>query len=473
MPDLLVDPPHRPPDTGTMTAAISVRAPRASVERVPSTPALIATVLFPLWTVLSFSTDVSPWAPAVVTAVYLAIDYALGLDRKDLPLRLCLLFAYGLLGIAVHTFIAHSGQGVLFGDEAAYHAEASALANGVPAEALRLDTGWSQLLAYFYRPLGHSMVLGRYLNALFGALLVGLLVQLASGLETRAGSARKLYWLAGASPALLIWAVSGIRDLGIAVGAALLAAALMRPERRVVRGVAGLALAAYLALPVLWIMLGLIVAVLALRAIERGQLEAVAVIAIFSALVLLRWGLDVAQSINDQYFSPADLAYVDAGLKAPTTLLGTLQSSFAFPLVAPLLVIFEPIWFATLRDVSLLLAVHAIAGLGWWLLLPSMALGSVKCWTDRRTRPLLLWAAGALILSATGLQTVVQDPVRLRVMGLGAFFLIAWRAVDLMPERTALWTRRWVVIQIALAGSFWLALVGFPVITRLVPSFGG
>ena len=87
-------------------------------------------------------------------------------------------------------------------------------------------------------------------------------------------------------------------------------------------------------------------------------------------------------------------------------------------------------------------------------------------------RALLLWAACGLVLAAVGLFTVVQDPARLRVVSLGAFFLLAWRAIDLEPARTALWTKRWIVAQVAIAGLYWLLLVDFPLVQRLGPFLG-
>jgi hypothetical protein len=444
----------------------------APTQRVPSTPALVAALLFPAWTAAALWTGVSPWAPALLTALYLAIDLAIGLDRRDLPLRLCLLFGYGLLATIVHALAAHSAAGVFYEDEARYDAAARSLADGVPAARLGLDTGWPQVLAYLYGSLGRSLLLARYLNAAFGVLLVGVTVEIARGIESRPGSSRALYWLAGASPALLVWAVGGVRDLGVGVGAALLVAGLLQGERRWARLALGIVLATYLAPPVIWVLAAFFVGVLAVKSVEAGRLEGLAALILGMAFVGYRWGLQWAQRINSRYFAPTAQLFVASSFRSTSSITGSLQASTPFPLVAPLLVLFQPVWFAMLAEPSLRSVMQSIGGLGWWLLLPGMALGAKACWSDLHSRPIVIWAAGGLVLAAVGLLTVVQDAARLRVVALGAFFLLAWRAFDLDRSRTLTWTKRWVLIQIALAGTYWLARASFPLVTRLLPGFG-
>jgi hypothetical protein len=266
--------------------------------------------------------------------------------------------------------------------------------------------------------------------------------------------------------------VAGVRDLGIGLGATLVAAALMTERRRVVRFVSGAALAAFFAPAVAWVIAAFVLGVIALRAVESGRLERLAGSVVAAGGLFAVFGARWAGTINEQYFNSATHAYVASKLEAGTSITTALQANLPFVVAAPILVIFAPVWFAMVSSPTTQTLLQAIGAFAWWMLLPAIALGLGRSWADRRSRPLVLWAVGGLVLAALGLVTVVQDPARLRVVSLGAFFLLAWRAVDLVPERTASWTKRWLLIQVAVAGLFWLARFGFPVVDRVVPWIG-
>jgi hypothetical protein len=403
---------------------------------------------------------VSPFMPLTLIAVYPFAERAVGIRAEGLEWRILLLCGFFILTALVHSY---APDGYLFDDERVYDEFARAWAVG---DRVLVDSQWPPLLGLIYRGFGVHFIYARWLNALAGALLVGLLVDVAHDWDN--ARARVIYWLAGLSPTLLVFVVGGLRDLYAALGVALVATAWLSHTGRWRRVAIGAALVLMM-IPVLGYFILVLAVALCVHALyTRETAWAVPPLLGLVAFLSAEFGLDILDSVRAQYFSPATLSYVSSGVSS-SGVTGQLPTHVGSVIPAIALALFSPIWLGVTPGAFSTWAV-AIGGFGWWLLLPLVMLGARMAWKETRGRVVIIWGVAGWGLASLALFTVVRDLFRLRLVALGAFFLLAWWGLE--SPRGRIWMKRWLLAQPVLIAVYWLTRVVFPDVFEFVHKLG-
>lgn len=387
--------------------------------------------------------------PLALVGVWAVAEVAVGGRWSGWENRLLMLLGFMVLATAVHVI---TPQHALFQDEAYYDATARTLISHgwIPTQ----DNQWAYFVQSLYEWGGATLLTVRLYNAVVTALFLSVLVEVASRLMPQR-SARRLYWIAGLSPALLLWTVSGLRDLSVAFGVLLVFAAALSPRRRAPRLIVGVLILAALRPLVLLVPVGAAGLCLVPLLWRRHPLAAVTTMGA-DAVAAATIGRSAVSDFSSTELSGSASRFVGSRIETSDSAISGALLHLAERLGQPLglvpalvFAVLVPVWFAQVRGGTVPAVAQAIGGLGWWMLLPAIFIGATN---SRNGRPLVVvvWAGLALLAAAETVFTVFQDPARMRLIGLGAFFLLAAIAVDLEPARTSHLTKRWAIVNIAL-----------------------
>ena len=406
---------------------------------------------------------VSPFMPLILGAVYPFAERAAGIRGAGLEWRLVLLCGFLILGALVQS---HAEGGYLFDDERLYDTLARAWAVG---DQPLVDSQWSPFIALIYRAFGVHFIYARWLNAFAGALLIGLLADIAY--EWEKDRARSIYWLAGLSPALLLWTVCGLRDLFAGLGVALVVAAWLSPRFRWRRLAWGLAFVVTMIPVLVYFTLGLAVALFLYSLYTRETAWTLPPVVAAVGFLATEFSRYIIDSVKARYFSPESLPQLAKGVDTGQV-TDRLAPGAGFLIPAIVLAVLSPTWFVVVaQEMPKVYGwTVAVGGFGWWTLLPLILLGAGKAWSEKRGRVVIIWGIAGCVLAFIGLLTVVRDPARLRLMALGGFFLLAWRGLE--SPRALSWTKRWLIVQGVLAAVYWFARLGFPGVAEFVHRIG-
>lgn len=424
----------------------------------------IALLALALWILVTPLAGGSLAFPVVVAAVWAALERVLVLNPMGRAWRLVALSAYGVLGTLVQAVIVPAqSTGFLYDDEAFYHEAGRVIAEG--GQTLDVQgNAWGEVIGWVYRMLGVNMIHVRGLSALAGVILLAVVVDAARHL-TNDAAARRLYWLAGASPVLLVWVVGGIRDLTIGVGVALVVVAAIVPRGRTPRFILGVVLIIGLR-PLMLAFAAAVVAIGLLQTFVRGR-RPITTLAFgtATAFVVYRWGIALGRNLLEEQVSIEARQFIATRVQASESSLAVVQGlipQWGLLGIIPAIVVtvFSPIWFAVVAPGTPSALVAGIGGLAWWAMLPSVVIGMSAARSSRSMTTVAVWGGGAIVAGATTLLTVFQDPARMRIVGLGAFFILATWAIEVRREQVMRWTKRWAIVNIMLVALYVVVKAG-------------
>jgi hypothetical protein len=407
-----------------------------------------------VWSVFEQVAGGNAFLPLFLAALWFATERLIGIPLEWAARRLALLSTYGLLGVFAQTvMVPHQPTHFLYDDEPFYDQVGRFVAMHLPPPVAQ-DNKWGYIVGWVYRWFGAAPIHMRGLPAVAGVLLVGLLAQIASELMDTASS-RRLYWLAGFSPALLVWVIGGIRDIIIGLGVALVVSILLTPVARIRRAALGVVL--LLALRNFMLLLPLAVIVLGLLQTSLRRRRPLTGLIVLSgvALGVFRWGISIGRDLFHEQIGENTGQFVSNRVNESVSAIAPLQSLVErwqlFGLIPGLiLAVFTPVWFAVGAPGTPGALMTAFGALGWWLLLPAILVGTLNAFGSTRMTTVVMWGGFALLAAAGTLLTVFQDPARMRVTGLGAFFLLAAWGIYVSPATVRRWTIRWAIVNLAL-----------------------
>jgi hypothetical protein len=249
--------------------------------------------------------------------------------------------------------------------------------------------------------------------------------------------------------------VGGIRDLSIALGVALIVAAGVSRVARVRRALLGAVIV--LALRDFLLLLPIVVLAIGLVQVQVRHRRPVSTLVAATVITYgaFRWGIGLGRRLAHEQLTFSTAQFVRHRIASSTSGLGPLQGLVAqWQLlgVIPGLVIavFTPVWFAVGSPGTPGALISAFGALGWWMLLPAIAIGFRRCLADARMTTIGIWAALTLLAAAGTLLTVFQDAPRMRLAGLMGYFLLAAWGIDQRPAQVRSWTLRWMGANVVL-----------------------